>query len=206
MADFNESLKTASLAILNRELSEEERTEFLELGAALGVNNVEDYLYILMIFKRHSDVLGKRFDEIGELERKINDTLESSVERILGEGAARIGADMGEAIADGAYETLTSFGEYHTLRGHTILVCFICLTSSLAYWLGASNFLSAVSPGGAIEAFLFLPAGWSVFFCGATYTFLWTGDHWGRIKKTKLYKTFLGFQVFSLLALGLSLL
>jgi len=205
MADFNESLKTASVAILNRELSEEERTEFLELGAALGMNAVEDYLYILMIFKRHSDILERRFDELTELERKLHDTLEYSVERILGEGAARIGADMGESITNGATAVLTSLSEYHKERAQTILICFICLTSTLAYWLGANDFLSFVPSGNALGAFLRLPAGWSVFFGGATYTFLWAGDNWDRIKKTKLYRIFLGLQIFFLLVLGLSL-
>jgi hypothetical protein len=56
------------------------------------------------------------------------------------------------------------------------------------------------------QALLLLPAGWCVFFCGTTYTFFWAGDHWGRIKKTRLYKILLGTQAFFLLALALSLL
>ena len=206
MADFNESLKIASQAILHRELSEEERTEFLELGAALGMNNVEDYLYILMVFKRHSDVVGRSLDGISALERKINDTLESSIERILGEGAARIGENMGEVVADGADKILTSYGEYHTHRGHTVLVCFTSLVSTLAYWLGANNFLRGAPSGSALENFLFLPGGWGIFICGATYSLLWSGDNWGKIKRTKLYRIFLGVQVFLLLILVLILL
>jgi hypothetical protein len=57
-----------------------------------------------------------------------------------------------------------------------------------------------------LEAFLFLPAGWSVFFCGATCTFLWAGDNWKTIKKRTLYKTLFGTQIFFLSLLGLVLL
>jgi hypothetical protein len=57
-----------------------------------------------------------------------------------------------------------------------------------------------------LKALLFLPAGWSVFFCGAACAFLWAGDNWDRVKKTALYKIFLGLQVFLLSALALTLL
>jgi hypothetical protein len=66
--------------------------------------------------------------------------------------------------------------------------------------------LNIVPGGSTLEVLLFLPAGWSVFFCGATYTFLWAGDHWNRVKKTTLYKILLGTQVFFLMILFLALL
>ena len=206
MASLDEKTSLAAEQILKRPLSDEERFEIYRIADVLGMKDVQSFLHLLLVFKLHENIMNEKFSEMATLEKKIQDTLENSVERILGEGAARIGADMGKAIADGARDTLTSFGEYHTLRGRTILICFICLTSSLAYWLGANNFLSVVPSGGALEALLFLPAGWSVFFCGVTYTFLWAGDHWGRIKKTTLYRTFLGLQIFFLLILALNLL
>ena len=129
-----------------------------------------------------------------------------SVERILGEGACRIGADMGDTIADRAEHALTAVAEYHSLRGQTIIICFICIVSSLAYWLGSGNVLMLVPAGGPLETLLFLPAGWCVFLCGVTYTFFWIGDHWKRIKRTMLYKTFLGLQVFFLAVLASILL
>jgi len=206
MPNLDEKISLAAELILKRPLNDEERFEIYRIADVLGMKDVQSFLHLLLVFKLHENTMNEKFAEMAVLEKRILGTLESSIERILGEGAARIGANMGETITNGARETLTSLGEYHTLRGQTILVCFICLTSSLAYWLGANNFLSTVSPGGALEAFLFLPAGWSVFFCGATYTFLWAGDHWGRIKKTKLYRTFLGLQIFFLLLLALNLL
>ncbi|GHV30583.1 hypothetical protein FACS1894167_11660 [Synergistales bacterium] len=82
MADFNEALETASNTILKRDLSDDERVEFLELGATLGMESVKDYLYMLMIFKRNEDRLNTRFDEMGALEKRIHDTLESELPRV----------------------------------------------------------------------------------------------------------------------------
>jgi hypothetical protein len=172
------------------------------------------------VFKLHEDAMrgqleslaqlksdmSEKFNEMGVLSEKINETFERSIKQILGEGAARIGADMGDAIADGAREALTATGEYHSLRGQIMLLCFLCVVSSLAYWMGAAGFLESVSPGGRLEAILFLPAGWCVFFSGATYTFLWVGDHWGRIRKTALFKAFLGAQISCLALLAAALL
>ena len=206
MAGLDEKTTLAAEQILKRPLNDDERFEIYRIADVLGMKDVQSFLHLLLVFKLHENTMNEKFAEMAALEKKIQDTLESSVERILGEGAARIGTDMGEAVAEGARNSLTSFAEYHTLRGQTILVCFICLTSTLAYWLGAGNFLNSAPSGSMLEALLLLPAGWCIFFCGATYTFLWVGDHWGRIKKTKLYKIFLGLQAFSLLILALSLL
>jgi hypothetical protein len=206
MSDFSKTLKEAALAILKRELTEDERVEFLDLAGTLGMNNVEDYLYMLMVFKRHEDRLNERFDDMTVLSTKIDETLTDSIERILGEGAKRIGTDMGDEIAEKARGVLTAFGEYHLLRGRTILAGFLSVTFALAYRLGEVGVLNAAPPGSTLEAFLFLPAGWSVFFCGATYTFLWAGDHWKAIKRKTLYKTLFGTQIFFLTLLGLALL
>jgi hypothetical protein len=42
MAGFENSLRTASMAILKRELTESERVEFLEMAGAMGMSDVED--------------------------------------------------------------------------------------------------------------------------------------------------------------------
>ena len=66
----------------------------LFLLAAIGVSNVQDYLYMLMIFKRNEDrvsrtmneyreEMSKRFEEISALERRIDETLECSITKIL---------------------------------------------------------------------------------------------------------------------------
>jgi hypothetical protein len=172
----------------------------------MGMSNVQSFLHLLLVFKLHEDTVNGQFKKIAALEEKINNTLESSIDRVLGDGASRIGEEMGDAIEDRAERVLESFGEYRSLRGQTILVCFLCVTYTLVYWLGAAGFLASVPSEGTLEWLLFLPAGWSIFFCGATYTFLWVGDHWGRIKKTVLYKTFLGLQIFLLTALVIALL
>lgn len=206
MAGLDEKTLLAAEQLLKRPLREDEQLEIYRIADIFNMRDVQSFLYLILVFKSHEDSMKKNFAELAALERKIQDTLESSIERILGEGAARIGADMGKAVAEGARETLTSVGEYQTARGRAVLCCFLSLTSVLAYWMGANGFLNAVPPGGAFEAFMFLPAGWSVFFCGAAYTFLWSADHWGQLRRTALYKTLFGLQVVLLLFLGLNLL
>ena len=217
MADFETALKGAASAVLKRELTDEERAEFRDLADTLGMGSVEDYLYMLMIFKRNEDrINGKldafenaidgKLDAIAELEKKINETLERSITRILKEGAAKIGAEMGEHVAADAKGVLSAFGEYHSIRGQITLVCLICVISAIAYWLGAAGFLESLAPDGRLEAILLLPAGWCVFLGGAAYTFLWVGDHWGAIKKSALYKILLGAQILCLVLLAAALL
>jgi hypothetical protein len=205
--------------ILKRPLSGEEELEIYRISDAVGMRDVQSFLYLLLVFKLHEDTmkrqfeqivslesrLNDKFDEMGALSARIDETLTGSIERVLGEGTARIGAGMGDEIAEKAEGVLTSFGEYHLVRGRTILAGFLSLTFALAYRLGKLDVLRAAPRGSTLEAFLLLPAGWSVFFCGATYTFLWAGDNWKTIKKNPLYKTLFGVQIFflSLLALGL---
>jgi hypothetical protein len=205
MPNLDEKVSAAAEQLLKRQLTDEERLEIYRISDVLGMKDVQSFLHLILVFKLHEDTMREGFGELAALEKKINDTLENSIERVLGDGAARIGADMGGAVAAGAKKTLTSFGEYHSIRGQVILACFICVISSLAYWLGTANVLRLVPEGGTLEALLFLPGGWSVFFGGTTYTFLWIGDHWDLIRKTALFKIILGLQilVWSILALTL---
>jgi hypothetical protein len=206
MGNLDEKMSSMAAQVLKRPLTDDERLEMYRICDALGMRDVQSFLHLLLVFKLHEDTMNKKFAAMAALEEKIQNTLEDSVGRVLDEGAERLGEGMKKAVAEGADETLLSLGEYHTLRGQTALVCFICVLSSLAYWLGTKNILRSAPSGGVIETILFLPAGWSIFFCGATYSFLWAGDYWKQIKKTALFKTLFGLQVFLLLILALSLL
>jgi hypothetical protein len=220
MTNLDEKMSALAEQVLKRPLSDEEQLEIYRISDAVGMRDVQSFLHLLLVFKLHEDSMKRQFDElvplesrlngkfaeITALESKINGTLESSIERVLGEGARKIGQDMGDTIVTRAEGALTTVGEYHSLRGQTLIVCFTCMISALAYWLGTGNMLESVSSGGTLEAFLFLPAGWCVFFCGAFYSLLWACDHWHRIKKTTIYKTLMGLQVFFLLLLVLMLL
>ena len=220
MSSLDTKMTAIAEQVLKRPLTEEEQLDIYKISDAMGMNDVQSFLHQLLVFKLHEDTLKKqveriesferrmdgKFAEMTELENRINDTLENSIERILGEGAERIGADMGDVIAGRAAESLTAVGEYHSLRGKVFVVGFLSIVLALAYWFGSVNALGFASSGGPLEALLFLPAGWCVFFCGVTYTFFWVGDHWKRIKRTILYKTFLGLQLFFLVLLASMLL
>jgi hypothetical protein len=220
MAALDEKVPAIAEQVLKRPLSDAETLEIYRIADAVGMRDVQSFLHLLLVFKLHEDKtreqfeklvslearLNAKFDDMGVLSERIRETLESSIEKNFGDRARWIGEDMGKTIASSAESLLTSVGEYHSLRGRTVIVCYTCLVSVIAYWLGSGGVPPRNVPSGVLEAFLFLPAGWCVFFCGAVYSFLWAGDYWNRIKKTSLYKTLLGLQVFSLIWLALALL
>ena len=106
MTSLDEKTSLAAEQILKRPLSDEERYEIYRIADVLGMKDVQSFLHLLLVFNLHEKTMNEKFAEISALERKIHDTLENSVERILGEGEARIGADMGEAIAVRAKEVM----------------------------------------------------------------------------------------------------
>ena len=192
--------------ILKRPLSDEEELEIFRISDAVGMKDVQSFLHLLLVFKLHEETMKGKFDEIAALEKKIRETLENSVEKLLRDGTYKIGAELGDSVVSRAESVLASVKEYTSLRGQTILVCFFWVISAFAYWLGAGNVLRFVPSGGIFETLLFLPAGWGIFFCGSFYTLLWACDHWKAIKKKALFKVIFGAQIFFLLLLVLALL
>ncbi|MDR1137258.1 MAG: hypothetical protein LBK91_02940 [Synergistaceae bacterium] len=212
MADFDAALDGAAAAILKRPLTDEERAEFRDLAGTIGMGSVEDYLYMLMAFKRSEDriragmadfenEMKARFGEMSALEKNINGTLETAIERILGEGAKRIGAEMGHSVAEGAKEILSSCGEYHFLRGQVWIVCLTGILSAVAYWLGLVSALRNGEGFWLLETMIMLPSGWAVFVCGAMYAYMWAFDNWSRVKESRFYQGVLALMGIAIFAL-----
>jgi hypothetical protein len=217
MAGFENSLRAASLAILKRDLTEEERVEFLELAGAIGMSNVEDYLYMLMVFKRNedrvsgaiagfSDEMAARFDEMGALERKIDDKLESSISRVLGDGAREISRNMGSEIAESAKGVLSATEEFHFLRGQTFVAGVMITLSVVAYLLGAVYGFGSEDQSDFLDVLLRLPAGMVILYCGFVYAVMWAFDHWKLLKRDTFCKVRFGLQIMVLLVLLLYML
>jgi hypothetical protein len=220
MSTLDEKMSALAETVLKRPLGEEEKNEIFRISDAMGMANVQSFLHLLMVFKLHEDAtreqfgkleslesrLDEKFGEIGALSRNINETLERSIERILGDGAARIGAGMGASIAEGAREALGGRDDYQSLRGQVCVVCLLSFASAVAYRLGE---MGAVGKAGSSEPLgpLFrIPSGWWVFFCCALYTFMWAYDHWKLVKKSAFHKGVLAAQLLVLAALILSIL
>jgi hypothetical protein len=211
MMKLDEKLSVLAGQVLKRPLSEEERLEIYRISDAVGMRDVQSFLHLLLVFRLHEDTVKKqfeqldslesrlnaKFDDMGVLSKRIDGTLTGAVERILGEGAKRIGADMSEAIVSGARDTLTQISEFHSLRGQMTLTCFMTAACCLAYWFGSADvFNPEVLPRSALT---FLPLGWGIFFFCLTHTYLWACDNWKQIKRRPLYKTFFGLQIFSVI-------
>jgi hypothetical protein len=219
MVGFDDTLRAASLAILKRELTESERIEFLDLAGAIGMSSVEDYLYMLMIFKRNEDKINgqllsfrkemkAKFEEMGALEKKIDATLESTISRILGDGAREIGRNMGNHIAESAKDALKGYGEFHCLRGQILTVCLISVLAAFSYWLGTGDILGVLTDDriGYLRTALQIPASGVAFICGGVYVAAWVLDHWNFVKRYVSYKIMLTLKILILLVLLLYLL
>jgi hypothetical protein len=101
MTNLDEKMSVLAEQVLKRSLSDEEQLEIYRISDAVGMRDVQSFLHLLLVFKLHEDSMRKEFDElmsfenrlaekfteITALESKINNTLESSIAKILGEGA-----------------------------------------------------------------------------------------------------------------------
>jgi hypothetical protein len=180
--------------ILKRPLTDEEELEIFRISDAVGMRDVQSFLHLLLVFKLHEQTMKDKFDEIAELEKKIRDTLESSILKVLRDGTERIGAEVGKDIAANASGILSSFKEFHVIRGCIVAASVTGIVSTLAYWLGASGAFKMEEIGGPLENVLLLPAGWWMLFCFAAYTYFWCFEHWVKVKKSVFYKGLLALQ------------
>lgn len=215
MTNLDEKMSTLAEQVLKRPLSDEEQLEIYRISDAVGMRDVQSFLHLLLVFKLHEDSMGKEFDklvtlenrlngkfeEMAGLESKINSTLESSIEKILGERAQKIGRDIGDSIADEAKEVLGTRDDYHFLRGQVWIACLISILTTLAYWLGSKHTLSVGDDAGAVRTLLMLPSGWLAFVCYSLYTYMWAFDHWKKVKKSAYYRGILVLQGLVLLLL-----
>jgi hypothetical protein len=173
MAKLDGKITALAEEILKRPLSDEEELEIYRISDAAGMRDVQSFLYLLLVFKLHEDVtreqfgrleslearLNEKFDAMGALSKNINDTLETSIEQILGDGAREIGRDMGNHIAEQARESLGARDDYQFLRGQVRVIGITGLIAAFAYQFGTANALGSVDGGGSIGALLTLPAG-----------------------------------------------
>jgi hypothetical protein len=170
-----------------------------------------------MVFKRNEDrvngVISKfsegmtaRFDEMGALEQKIHDTLESSIASVLGEGAREISRSMGHDIAESAKGVLSSTEEFHFMRGQMFVAGTVIIISVIAYLLGAVYGFGSEGGGDFLDILLRLPAGNVVLYCGFAYTVMWGFDHWKLLKRDIFRKVWFGLQILVLIALFVYLL
>jgi hypothetical protein len=196
MAALDEKTVLAAEQLLKRPLTDEEKFEIYRISDIFGMKDVQSFLHLILVFKLHEATMHKKFDEMAALENKLQSTLENSVERILGEGAARIGADMGESIAYRSKEIMSSVKEFHVIRGHIVAMSITGILAALAYWLGYSGGgINMNELGGPFMGVLLMPAGWCVLISMMTYMYCWGFDNWSDIKDSWLYKCLLALQV-----------
>jgi hypothetical protein len=206
MAVLDEKTSQTAEQILKRPLSDEERSEIHRIADALGMKDVQSFLHLLLVFKLHEQTMKDKFDEIAELEKKINGTLESSIRKVLHDGTGRIGAEVGKDIAANASGILSSFKEFHVIRGYIAASSITGVIATLAYWFGVSGAFKMEEIGGPLGNVLFLPAGWWMLFSFAAYGYFWFFDHWKQVRKSAFYKSLLILQTLIMAALLIAML
>jgi hypothetical protein len=170
-----------------------------------------------MIFKRNEDKINGqllsfrkemkvKFEEMGALEKKIDATLESSIKKILTEGAHAIGQRMVGHIEAASSRVFGANSDFHYLRGQIVIICTIAFLMTLAYWLGGAGVFDFDGGRSYFTMFLWLPAGGLAIVGGLVYTFTWYLDHEGRIGHYPSYGINIGLQIFILLILLLRVL
>ena len=173
------------------------------------MNDVQSFLHLLLVFKLHEQTMKDKFDEIAGMEKKINETLENSIWKILRDGTERIGAEVGKDIAANASGILSSFKEFYVIRGYIAAASVTGIVATLAYWLGVfgeSGAFKMEGTGGPLGNVLLLPAGWWMAFCFAAYGYFWFFDHWKQVKKSAFYKGILVLQTLIVAALLIAML
>ena len=206
MPGLDRKISAIAEQILKRPLSDEEELEIFRISDAVGMKDVQSFLHLLLVFKLHEETMKGRFDEITALEKKIHETLESSIWKILRDSTERIGAEVGKDIAANASGILSSFKEFYVIRGYIAAASVTGVMSAFAYWLGVSGAFKMERIDGPLGNILLLPAGWWMFFCFGAYAYFWTFDHWKQVKKSAFYKGILILQTLIVAALLIAML
>ena len=204
MVSLDEKSTAAAELILKRPLDDDERFEIYRIADVLGMRDVQSFLHLLLVFKLHENTMSEKFAEMETLAGRIDDTLKTSIEKILGDGAVKIGQDMGACLAERAKEALGARDDYQFLRGQLCTVCSIGVLTAAAYWLGTVNALgggNGILPMGPLGILFMLPAGWWIFCSWSLCTFMWAYDHWKLVKKSSFYKSLFVLQCFVTAAL-----
>jgi hypothetical protein len=205
LSQFNETLSLTARGILKRDLTEDERVEFLDLAGAIGMDNVADYLYMLMIFKRNEDRLDAKIAELAELETRIHDTLERAVDLVLSDGARRFGRELGDEVVSRAEEILTDAKVFWRERGQAVIIGFLSVMAAVFYCVGTLDSGPDLSGGDAFRVVMSLKAGWIALFCCFGYVYFWAAENWRRIRRSWYFKGILIAQTLLLIAFGMFL-
>jgi hypothetical protein len=222
MTNFEDTLQAASRAILRRELTDAERVEFLELAGAIGMSSVEDYLYMLMVFKRNEDRVSSqmlsfkkemkaRFDAMGILENKIDARLGKTLEEMLDK--------MAGVFVEKADELASQKNKVETWRTWAFmmsaLVMFSAMILNAGYLMGSGAYpfwLYTRSKSLSILSWFFnVPSGWILLLGSGPFLYnvhaestrkIWNNKRFGMNSKENII--LYAKSVASLIALGIA--
>ena len=181
MPNLDETMTALSKRLLKRPLTERERSEILDIGAILGMKDIQEYLYLFLVFRLSEDRLGEKIDELGEVNKQLEEGFRDSLNQTLRDVSRGIGRELGEEIGYRTKKILTETTDFYTMRGCVIFTCFTGIIATLAYWMGAANMLRFDQRSGPFSFILTMPAGWWMIFTGLAFAGFWAHEHWKQI-------------------------
>ena len=198
MTSFEKTLQATSRAILRRELTENERIEFMELAAAIGQSSVEDYLYILMIFKKNEDKVNsqmvsfrnemkERFDEMGILNNEFAATHGKTHEDMLSK-MADVFVEKADDLANkrSRAETWRSWALMMTglviLGATTLNAGYIMASGTPPYWLNSINSFQFM-----LSWFFNVPSGWILLLGSSPFLYRIYADSIKKVYNNKRF-------------------
>ena len=174
-----EKIQALAPKILNRSLNKAEEDEYLRLGAVMGERNVEDYLAMLLAFKRSEDKITEqmalftremesRFAQMGDLKGQMLAAISKTVNDRFEQNSQKIEKDMGNNIASRAIDVLREGQDYYYIKGQVIVACTITFLAVAAYWLGQLNAFHFEGMN-FLRLILRFPAGGVILICVGVY-------------------------------------
>lgn len=201
MANLDETITSLSKRLLKRPLTAQERAEILDIGSILGMRDIQEYLYLYLVFRMNEDRLVKKTEALcnanERLEAEFHDTLNRNLNRLV----ADVGEKMSTEIVDRANSILTEVGEFHAQRGWIVNICFNGVIAALAYWMGTANMLRFDQRHAPLSFILTMPAGWWMLFSSLAFAGFWAYEHWEQVLcASMLNKVLLALVFLSLIA------
>jgi len=181
MANLDETMASLAKRLLKRPLTEQERSEILDIGSILGMRDIQEYLYLFLVFRLSEDRLGAKMDELCTVNKKLEEDFRDALNHVLRDVSRGIGREMGEEVGYRMKKILSETDDFYTMRGCVIFVCFTGIIAALAYWMGAANVLRFDESSGPVSFILKMPAGWWMIFSCLVFAGFWTYEHWEQV-------------------------
>lgn len=155
-------VRDAALSLLKRPLTKEEETEFLEFGTAVGVNNAQDFMHMMLIYHRAAQKIQVATENMEERNKVQTAKIDAELTRIVEEheklrdeikmqflgtieNATKQAMEtniesMKRAMDEHAMEVVGKHRDLYAIRVAVVFIVILGVTSAISYMFGAFGF------------------------------------------------------------------